>query len=65
MAEMATVRAVLVVATSKGWIMHHMDVKNAFLHGELQEKVYVEQPPGYVDRGHPDYVWSFAKPCVV
>ena len=34
-AKMATVRAVIVVATSKGWIMHQMDVKNAFLHGEL------------------------------
>ena len=58
--KMATVRAVIVVVVaSKGWIMHQMDVKNVFLHGELQEEVYVEQPPGYVD--HPDYVCRLCK----
>ena len=34
-ARMATVRAVIAMAASKGWSLHQMDVKNAFLHGDL------------------------------
>ncbi|MCO5587532.1 hypothetical protein L7F22_041482 [Adiantum nelumboides] len=55
---MATVRAIIVVVAAKGWILHPMDVKNAFLHGDLQEEVYMEQPPGYQDTSHSDYVYA-------
>jgi hypothetical protein len=41
-AKMATMRAVIVVAASRGWVLQQMDVKNAFLHGELQEEVYLD-----------------------
>ena len=41
-AKMATVRAVIAVATTKGWYLHQMDVKNAFLYGDFQEEVYIE-----------------------
>jgi hypothetical protein len=58
---MATVRAVIAVATSRGWLLHQMDVKNAFLHGELQEEVYLDQPPGYEDMSHPNYVCRLRK----
>ena len=39
-AKMATVRAVISMAAAKGWELQQMNVKNAFLNGELQEEVY-------------------------
>jgi len=59
--KMATVRAVIAMAASRGWVLHQMDVKNAFLHGELQEEVYLDQPPGYEDMNHPYYVCKLRK----
>jgi len=49
-AKMTIVRAIIAMATAKGWSLHQMDVKNAFLHGDLQEEMYMEQPPCYVDQ---------------
>jgi hypothetical protein len=42
-----TIRSVVVLAASKGWCVFQLDVKSAFLHGELTEDIYVEQPLGY------------------
>jgi hypothetical protein len=38
----------LTLAAQEGWRVHHMDVKSAFLNGDLKEEVYVHQPPGFV-----------------
>lgn len=46
-------RLLLAVAAHFGWAVHHMDVKSAFLNGELEEEMYVSQPPGFVDDTHP------------
>jgi hypothetical protein len=50
-ARMESVRVMLAVATHHGWTVHHMDVKSAFLNGDLAEEVYVHQPPGFVAEG--------------
>jgi hypothetical protein len=60
-AKMTTVKAVIAVVASRGWVLHQMDVKNAFLHGKLQEEVYLDQPPRYEDMSHPDYVCMLHK----
>ncbi|WVZ64458.1 hypothetical protein U9M48_013967 [Paspalum notatum var. saurae] len=48
---MESVRLVLALAATRGWNVHHLDVKFAFLNGELKEKVFVKQPPGFVVDG--------------
>ncbi|GJU86197.1 ribonuclease H-like domain-containing protein [Tanacetum coccineum] len=52
-----TIQTVLSLATSRHWPVHQLDVKNAFLHGDLLETVYMHQPPGFRDSQHPDYVY--------
>jgi histone deacetylase 1/2 len=60
-AKMTTIRVIIVMAVVKGWSLHQMDVKNVFLHENLQEEVYMEQPLGYVDQTHPNLVCRLKK----
>jgi hypothetical protein len=60
-AKMTTVRAIIAMAATKGWSLHEMDVKNVFLHGDLWEEVYMEQPQGYVDQTRPNLVCRLKK----
>lgn len=60
-ARMETVRIFLALAAHSGWEVHHMDVKSAFLNGDLAEEVYVVQPPGYVIAGREGEVLKLSK----
>ena len=57
----ATVNVVLSIATSRSWPIHQLDVKNAFLHGELTETVYCTQPADFVDTARPTHVCKLKK----
>lgn len=57
----ATIRLVLSIATSKEWPIHQLDVKNAFLHGTLSETVFSQQPSGFIDSNHPNFVCKLNK----
>ena len=48
-AKMDSIRLVFSIAASKQWEAHHMDVKSAFLHGDLEEEIYMKQPNGYIE----------------
>ncbi|GJX51097.1 ribonuclease H-like domain-containing protein [Tanacetum coccineum] len=52
----STIRTILSLAISRHWHVHQLDVKNAFLHGDFSETVYMHQLPGFWDFAYPDYV---------
>ncbi|CAM8996453.1 unnamed protein product [Rhodiola kirilowii] len=50
-AKLTSIRLLISLAASHHWPLHQLDIKNAFLHGDLQEPIYMEQPPGFVAQG--------------
>ncbi|KAK8946678.1 hypothetical protein KSP39_PZI006528 [Platanthera zijinensis] len=50
-AKLNTVRVLLSVAVHRHWPLHQLDIKNVFLNGDLQETVYMRQPPGFETTG--------------
>ena len=58
--KMTTVRLLLRLVAANNWEMYQMDVNNAFLHGDLEEEVYMKIPPGY-RHTHPNKVCRLRK----
>ena len=49
-AKMTYVRFFISLVVTYHWDLYQLDIKNAFLHGDLQEEVYMEQPPGEIGK---------------
>jgi hypothetical protein len=45
---MDSIRLALAITAANGWELHQIDVKNAFLHGDLSKDIYMEQPQGFM-----------------
>lgn len=56
-----TVRVVFTLAVHSNWTIRQLDVSNAFLHGVIEEEVYMRQPQGYKSATHPHYVCKLQK----
>jgi hypothetical protein len=59
--KMSSIRVVLSLAASLDLEIEQMDVKTAFLHGDLEEEIYMEQPEGFRVKGKDDYVCRLKK----
>nr|GFA01323.1 hypothetical protein [Tanacetum cinerariifolium] len=57
-ARLEAIRIFLAYATDKNMVVYQMDVKTAFLNGNLREDVYVSQPDGFVDPDNPNHEFS-------
>lgn len=57
----STIRIILALTVHFDWPIRQLDVSNAFLHGTLLEKVYMEQPQGFIDSSKPDHVCQLHK----
>ena len=55
-AKMDTIRLVLAIAAARKMSIHQMDVKTAFLNGDIDEDIYMRQPPGFKNKVLPDHV---------
>ena len=51
-AKLNTIRVMIALATQHNWKIHQLDVNSTFLNGDLKEEVYLDQPEGFIKKGH-------------
>lgn len=56
-----TIRMIIAITAQRNWTIYQLDVKSAFLHGELHEVVYVDQPQGFIIKGNEEKVYKLRK----
>ena len=56
-----TIRIVLSLVVSQGWLLRQLDVNNAFLQGHIYEDIYMAQPPEFIDFENPTHVCKLGK----
>lgn len=61
MVKPISIRLVLTIAITRGWSLRQIDISNAFLHGNLEERIVVSQPQGFVDQRFPHHVCLLMK----
>ena len=61
MASLSFIRILISIAVNMDWPLYQLDVKNAFLYGDLEEMVYMEQPPGFVAYGESSKICHLRK----
>ena len=59
--KMTTIRLILIISLHFKWDIQQLDVKNAFLHGLIDENIFMQQPRGFIDPTYPNHVCHIRK----
>ena len=63
-ARLEAIRILLAYDCAHNIKLYQMNVKSAFLNGYINELVYVEQPPGFVDEKKPNHIYKLRRLCM-
>ena len=59
--RMDSIRILIAISAQEKWELHHLDVKTAFLNGEIKEDIYISQHEGFEIKGKEDYILKLRK----